>query len=241
MKKLVFSVLFLSLVGAMMVVPASADAVYTSGPANGSFSYWEISGSDAVTNSFTVSNSGYATMATFVVWLNPGETLNSVNWSLGTTQYGTQLGHGTASVTALSSYYNSTAGDDIVTEEISGLHSTFSVGTTYYFSLTGASATGGGNYTVGWDENDGLSHGFATTATSYYDPATQDYTILNQSNSISAFDAYPGNVDFGGTGTYPGLTGGETFALFSPEPSSFLLLGSGLAGLAGLLKRKLAA
>jgi hypothetical protein len=27
----------------------------------------------------------------------------------------------------------------------------------------------------------------------------------------------------------------------TPEPSSFLLLGSGLAGLAGLLKRKLAA
>jgi hypothetical protein len=48
-------------------------------------------------------------------------------------------------------------------------------------------------------------------------------------------------------GNYIGFDiGSETFALYGssspvPEPSSFLLLGSGLAGLVGVIKRKLMA
>src|ERR1035437_2946326 len=105
MKKLIFSVLFLSLVGLVMVVPASADTygtIYTSGPVNGNFNYWEIDGSNAVTDSFTLTQAETVTGATLAAWLNTGSTLQSVNWSIGTTQYGAQEGSGTAAKTAFS-------------------------------------------------------------------------------------------------------------------------------------------
>ena len=80
------------------------------------------------------------------------------------------------------------------------------------------------------------------------------FELGNAVTAQGGFDAYwdwsggPSSVGVSSNGTYEGLISpSETFQILGdtgpvvPEPSSFLLLGSGLAGLAGLLKRKLRA
>jgi hypothetical protein len=218
MKKLIFSVLLLSLVGATLAVPAYADSVYSSGAVNGNYDAWQINSSKSVSDSITLAQNGFVYSATFASWLNPGDTMSSIQWSLGTTAYGSQLGSGTATTSVFLNNGNNTFGFDVVTESISGIDVMLLAGNTYYFTLQSAVVTAGD--AAYWDVNNGSSSGFSSTLT----PAP---------GSISSF--YAANDS-------PGLSGGETFAFSgTPEPSSFLLLGSGLMGLAGLLKRKLAA
>jgi hypothetical protein len=82
---------------------------------------------------------------------------------------------------------------------------------TYWFEIDGAYTAINGVLGTAWDESDGPSV------------------------------AYGGDIGL--------MAGSETFQILgepagpivTPEPSSFLLLGSGLAGLAGFVKRKLLA
>jgi hypothetical protein len=66
-------------------------------------------------------------------------------------------------------------------------------------------------------------------------------------NALWDFSNGPSSAQLDLNGNYIGFDiGSETFALYGssspvPEPSSFLLLGSGLAGLVGVIKRKLMA
>jgi len=225
MKRAVLSALFLGFLGALAVVPASADStIYNSGAANFGTSGlgagpWTISTIRLpyqASNEFTLSGNSTITGATFGAWLFTGDSLSSVEWAFDTTAYGT-TNSGTATPTAT---YDGTNGNgfNFYTESFTGLDLSLPAGT-YYFTLQNALVTNGDP--AYWDENDGSSTGYA--------------------------------FGFGNIGTYDcsnsygcGLSGGETFTLqgtstVTPEPSSFLLLGSGFAGLAGLLRRKIRA
>ena len=226
MRNFLLASLFLSLVAAVAVVPASADSVvYSSGPLHGQTDAWQINDANPVSDtfSFTGPYNWTITGATFAVWLNPGDALSSVKWSIGTSAYGSDVASGTVSPTANTGFANG-YGEEVYTESFSSLDMHLTAGT-YYFTLQGTQVKNGNviNHDPAyWDENDGTSLGFS--------PATSPQTSIGAWDCANAYGC--------------GLTGGETFGLdgfYAPEPSSFMLLGSGLVGLAGMLKRKLKA
>jgi len=203
----VLSVLILGLLGALAAVPAYADStLYTNGPSSYSIAGKPISSGWFLMDSFTISQNSTVTSMNFVVWLNPGDTLSSVDWLIMTSPFGgTNEGSGTTSTT------NSFIGIDgmydyfDIYKESSSIPDLSLDAGTYWLQFQNAAATNG--HIVYWDENDGPS-------SAYLD----NYAIGSESFQILGYEESP-----------------------VPEPSSFLLLGSGLAGLAGLIKRKLMA
>jgi hypothetical protein len=214
LKRAVLCVLFLSLVGAMAVVPASADPTLydNTGPATNTtdaFTFGPASYGYFVSDSFTLSQASTITGMNFNAWLFPGDTLESVDWSIGTTDFDSSLGSGTADPSAIQ--VATTFGYPIYEESFSIPDLTFGAGTYWITLQNGVTNNGDPVY---WDQSNGPS---------------------------TAYQANFGPLsNFQGDGT----STSQTFQILgtpTPEPSSFLLLGSGLLGLAGMLKRKIKA
>src|ERR1035438_1891083 len=192
MKRAVLAFLFLSLVGAIAAVPAFADAaIYTNGPSTYNTSAWTIinGGSNtgfSVSDSFTVPWNTTVSAVNFVTWMDLGDTLNSVDWSIGTTPFGATLDSGIASPTATLITANNGVGYEIDTEYFSvtpGL--SLNTGTTYYLTIANAAVAnapvvyfdninfvniGGPGY-VAWDQSNGPS-----SASGSYPALTADRT-----------------------------------------------------------------
>jgi len=215
MKKKVFAALFLILAGALAAAPAfaiSTGILYNdTGPGSSMTSGWEISNGYEVTDSFPVCCSGIAG-ANFLVWVNPGDTLSSVNWAITTEPFGgTTVASGVA--TDLSKYVAGSTPNgeyNLIEESIYFIPNLANCCGTYWFELSGAVSTSGAP--VYWDESDGPS------------------TAYNKVPEIADPQIAPETFE---------ITGNQYNC--TPEPSSFLLLGSGLVVLAGLIKRKLMA
>ncbi|MGD0905638.1 MAG: PEP-CTERM sorting domain-containing protein [Terracidiphilus sp.] len=211
----VLSVLMLGLVGAIAAPPAFADTLYSNGPTNVEVYSWPIGYGASVSDSFTLLQASTITGATFVLWAE-SEPL-SVSWSIGTAPFDDT--DGSATTNPVSTYdYTNARGWPIYTESISIPSLSLDSGT-YWLTLQDAVTEYGViypdvDYYAYWDDNDGPSVAYA----SYYGNLNG---VLGSAGSHSE------------TFQILGTAGSAT-----PEPSSFLLLGSGLAGLAGLLKRK---
>lgn len=207
----------------LAAVPCGAQNwSYDNGPINGSVDAWDIVESYIVSDTFPVLSGQTVNGFSVGVWNEGSDPMTSLDWSLTSGENGgTILGAGTATSGGgaggiLMSQYVSTNqyGYDIDKITVTGLNVNFASAGTYWLNLQNAQSKLDDYFF--WDENSGKGCGGNGCPSSASESAVG--TIPSESFTIS-----------GGGGT-----SGST-----PEPSSFLLLGSGILGLAGVLRRKL--
>jgi PEP-CTERM motif-containing protein len=201
-------------------VAAVAQVLYDDGPINGTTDAWTINYGYVIGDSFTLLNNSTVGGFNFGVWEYAGDVLTSVDWSITSQPVGgTVYGSGTAGGKNLTDQFLSVNqyGYDIDQITVTGLNVPLSSGKTYWLNLENAVVPSGNP--VYWDENsgigckgdDGMGGGCPSTASS---------------GGVGSDPAE--SFDINGTG------GGS-----APEPDSFTLLGSGILGLAAVLRRKL--
>jgi len=197
---------------ALAAIPAWAD--YDNGPINGATDAWTINFGYIVSDSYIAATGASVTGFQFGVWEFPGDVLSSVDWSITSAENGgTSFGSGTASGKNLTDQFISTNsfGYDIDKITVTGLNVPELAGATYWLNLQNAAVPSGDP--VFWDENSGAGCKGQGCPSQASESAVG--TIASEAFTIN-------------NGSAP-----------VPEPSSIMLFGSGILGLAGLLRRKL--
>jgi PEP-CTERM motif len=202
----------------LLAVPAVAQSdLYDNGPLNGNTDAWTINFGFVVSDSF-INSSGNNTFNGFEfwAWVFPGDSITSVDLEIGTAPGDSSLFPDTTiALTQVGSCLSNNFGFDVCEYE-----GTFS-GTTLppgapplWVSIQNAVVPSGDP--AYWDENSGVGCSGAGCPS------------LGYENTV---------------GTIPSeaftLLGTSTVTSTTPEPSSIMLFGSGILGLAGLLRRKL--
>ena len=217
---LLLTVLCLALTGFAQVIyndggiDGTGNAFFITGPNNPNF----LGSVQDISNGFIAAASAAPGQLEFGEWIASGFTPSSIGYELGTSAFGTDVGSGTVAQTSLNSHFlfTNASGYDVYDVTIGVSGSAMSAGSQYWVSLSNASDSQGNNSTEAWDIPNGGSGG----------PATCNF----RQSGVNDGDC--------------GL-GGESFTLSgnpvapTPEPSSILLFGSGILGLAGVLRRKL--
>jgi hypothetical protein len=215
LKMRIASLSLLALCLTLAAVPAMAQTVYNNGPINGNTDAWTINFGFIVSDTFNVTNSGTTiTGGSFGMWLFAGDTLTSAELSItsgenGGTSYFDQTVSFTQSGCVTNSY-----GFNVCTESTTFSGPTLNSGT-YWLNLQNASVPSGDP--IYWDENSGPSSASENTVGSI---PSESFTVLGSTS----------------TSTTTSTTSTTTSV---PEPSSIMLFGSGILGLAGVLRRKL--
>ena len=197
---------------ALAAIPAWAD--YDNGPINGATDAWTINFGYIVSDSYIAATGASVTGFQFGVWEFPGDVLSSVDWSITSAENGgTSFGSGTASGKNLTDQFISTNsfGYDIDKITVTGLNVPELAGATYWLNLQNAAVPSGDP--VFWDENSGAGCKGQGCPSQASESAVG--TIASEAFTIN-------------NGSAP-----------VPEPSSIMLFGSGILGLAGVLRRKL--
>ena len=205
-------VLILFLACLLVSAPAVADdTVYDNGPVNGTVDAWTINFGYAVTDSFTLGSASTITGFQFGVWAYPGDTPLTVDYSISSSPFG-----GTPTTAAVTStfLYSNQYGYDIDLESVFGLGVPLSAGT-YWLTLQNAVTTEG--EPLYWDENSGPSQACESSVGTI---PSESFVVLDDGCSFGHNSPACGPPP-------------------TPEPGTFLLLGSAALGIAGLLRRKI--
>ena len=206
-----FSLLAFSMVAG--AVAATAQTVYSNGPINGNGDAWTLDFGFIVSDTFNVARNGTTiTGFDFGAHLFPGDTLTSAELSITSGENGgTSFFDQTVNFTA-SGCMISDFGFNVCTESSSFAGPTLNAGT-FWVNLQNASVPDGDP--VYWDENSGPSSASENTIGSI---PSESFTVLGTSGTTTTTTSTTTSV---------------------PEPSSILLFGSGVLGLAGIIRRRL--
>ncbi len=199
-------------------VPVFADTIiYDDGPTNGTIEGFFIDGpnpgpfSQSISDGFIATASGNVTHMDIGIWVPVGETPTTVSWWLGTSAFAGDISSGTDSSLTYD-FLNNAGAWDVYEVHVDNMSGFLTAGNSYFLTLGNGNDNLGDQF-VAWDMNNG--------------PATCYFAV--------------GGVEQGGCGAP-----GEAFTLYSgsappstPEPGSILLFGTGVLGLAGVLRRKL--
>jgi hypothetical protein len=209
-------VLSLTLLCLALAAPAFAGVIYTDGPTDGTTNAFFIDGpnpgpfSQSITNGFVATTSGTASSLDFGVWVPAGLTPTAVSWWLGTSPLAGDISSGSTAQVSYTFLLTNGFGYDVYDAHVAGLSGSLTAGSSYWLTLGNANDSGGTQFDA-WDMNNGA--------------ATCDFAV--------------GGVLQGGCGAP-----GEAFTINSgggtvPEPGSMMMFGTGVVGLAGLLRRKI--
>ena len=214
----------LSLLVLCLALAASAQ-IYSEGPIDGNDNAFFVTGPNLpnflgsvqdISNGFVAANSGAPGVLEWGEWSVGAPT--SFSYELGSAAFGTDIGSGTVGQTAGNStlLFTNGFGYGVYDVKVGITSAAMTAGSTYWLSISNATDASNDG-TQGWDIPNGGSGG----------PATCNF---RQSGT-----------NFGNCGL-----GGESFTLSggtpppnTPEPSSIMLFGSGILGLAGVLRRKM--
>ena len=199
----------------LAVAPAMADTLYDNGPYNGTNDAWTINFGFTVSDSFTLTASNVSEFH-FVYWdASSTDLLTTADLQVGTTSFG-----GSPTTVAFSNSFLGTNqyGYFLYQADATGLSIPWAGGAGYA-TLGNACTVSGCSVTtpIYWDENSGPSTAYENTIGSI---ASEAFTVT-------------------GTCFCCTIAGGSPDCGPTPEPSSILLFGSGILGLAGVLRRRL--
>jgi PEP-CTERM motif len=202
------------------VTPAMAGS-YSSGPPSGRFTDPFINDGGVVTDSYTLLPATPSTGMTFVYWdLSKFDLLATVDVSFGTAAFG----GGTVTVPATNTFlFVNVFGYNMYEATINAGSGGITTG---WVTLQNACTTIGGcifdGITIGWDQCDNTLVTCTGEAFTLADGGSQSTPNEGATTQIP-----PESFTLsGGSGT-------------TPEPSSILLFGSGILGVAGILRRRL--
>lgn len=191
---------------------AFAD-LYNNGPTNGTVNAWNLY-PYVVSDSFQVSANATMTSFTFAEWVPAGSTPLTVDWAIGTSPYGRDLGLGHAAP--------------------------------IYASLLCSSGQPFNGGTCGGDYDYDIYNSTVTIPSAHlFAGQTYWLTLRNSTDNFGDVDGW--DINSGPSQAYHSLLGAvpsESFtingtAATTPEPGSIVLLGTGILGLAGILRRRL--
>ena len=196
----------------LAVAPAMADTLYSNGAYNGTVDAWAINFGFSVSDSFTTASGANVQGLNIVYWdLSSSDILTTVDMALGTTSFG-----GTPqTLTGVTNTFLSVNRFGYNLYEASYLFAGIPWSDAGFMTLSNACTTSGCSFTtpIYWDENSGPSTAYDNTLGSI---PSEAFTLIGGECGVGRPDCGP-----------------------TPEPSSIMLFGSGILGLAGILRRRL--